>query len=68
MQGTEEESANLIRHGFSLAEDAQGNKYYCGPFGHIIFLYENGTWYSDKGDPKLSLQEYLDWMDQRPVV
>lgn len=64
VEGTEEEAANLKRYGFHLTLDCQGNKYYCGPMGHIIEYYADGTWNSDLADPSLSLQEYLDRIEQ----
>ena len=60
VKGTEQETANLKRCGFELTQDCQGDNYYCGPMGHIIELYADGAWNSDKADPNASLREYLD--------
>jgi hypothetical protein len=32
--------------------------------GHIIELYADGTWYSDKAG-ELSLEEYFDWLKEK---
>ncbi len=64
VQGTEQETTSLKRYGFELAQDIQADNYYCGPTGHIIWLYADGTWHSDKADPGVSMQGYLDWIEQ----
>ena len=68
VEGTEEETANFKSIGLDLSEDRDGNKYYCDPWGHLIELYADGTWYSDKARPSESLQEYLDRIEQQSCL
>jgi hypothetical protein len=49
-----------------MAEDWQGNIYYVLPEGgHIIHLYSDGSWDSDKAASGWSLTEYFGWL--RPL-
>ena len=63
--GTEDEEALLKTHGFERTEDAQGEIYYVLPnSGHIVYLYLDGTWFSDKAAKGSSLDAYLKWIDE----
>ena len=57
--GTEDERAVLARHGFSEGKDTAGNVYYVGPWGHIVELFTDGTWNSDKAVEGGTLDGYL---------
>jgi hypothetical protein len=45
-----------------VAQDIQGDVYYVGPVGHIIHLYADGEWDSDKAPREQSLEDYLTWI------
>lgn len=57
--GAEDERAELARNGFTDATDITGNVYYVGPWGHIVELFADATWYSDKAPEGITLDEYL---------
>lgn len=60
IRGTEEERAWLAAKGFEEATDVQGDVYYVGPLGHIIWLFDNGTWSGGKAPEGISLESYAD--------
>jgi hypothetical protein len=62
VKGTPEEEALLELSGFMVAQDIQGDVYYVGPVGHIIHLYADGEWDSDKAPREQSLEDYLTWI------
>jgi hypothetical protein len=63
-KGKEEEQLLLESKGFQIAEDCRGDIYYVLPEGgHILHLYADETWDSDKAPPGLSLEEYLAWLE-----
>ena len=64
IKGTSEEEALLKLSGFT-AQDVGGDVYYVGPYGHIIYLYADGTWDSDKAGAEQSLEDYLAWIRDR---
>ena len=67
-EGAGKEKALLELNGFEMTRDCQGDVYYVLPgAGHIIHLYSNGTWDSDKAADDWSLDEYLAWL-KRPRV
>jgi hypothetical protein len=46
--------------------DCRGDIYYVMPEGgHIIHLYDDGTWESDKAAANWSLRDYLAWLAPR---
>ena len=51
--------AILEQSEFHFQEDASGDKYYVGPVGHIVHVYADGTWDSDKAGAEQSLEKYL---------
>jgi hypothetical protein len=57
--GTEEECALLESNGFSEEQDIRGNVYYVGPLGHIVELFADGTWRSDKAAKGGTMETYL---------
>lgn len=57
--GTEDERAVLASHGFSEEKDIRGNVYYVGPLRHIVELFTDGTWNSDKAVDGSTLDAYL---------
>ena len=61
VKGTVTEIARLKRNGFKEREDIQGNIYYVGEGGHIIRLYADGTWDSDKARSGWPLTDYFAW-------
>ena len=62
-EGTQEDKALLKRNGFQMAQDCQGDVYYVLPgTGHIIHLYPDGTWDSDKAAQGSSLKQYFAWL------
>lgn len=62
-KGTQTEEYLLQSAGFERVEDVQGDVYYVGPFGHIVWLSPHNEWYSDKA-PQWStyLDAYLRWI------
>lgn len=59
-RGTDEEHIFLTKAGFQMMTDVQGDVYYVGPFGHIIWLYPEGEWCGDKAPAACtSLEEYV---------
>jgi hypothetical protein len=60
---TETEQTRLLRSGFRR-QDIQGDTYYVGPLGHIIYFYGDSTWSSDKAKDGWTLDQYLDWLDE----
>jgi len=66
INGTQEEEALLERIGFVVRQDAQGDVCYDMPEGaHIIHLYADGTWESDKAGAEQSLGAYLTWIREK---
>jgi hypothetical protein len=58
--GTPEEEALLVRNGFDVTGDVQGNVYYVlREFGDIIDLYDDSTWHSDYAAAGSSLEEHM---------
>ena len=64
-KGSEVEERRLADSGFHYAEHAdKTDVYYLGPLGHIVHLYTDGTWGSDKCPASAaSLEEYLAWLE-----
>jgi hypothetical protein len=62
IKGTHESESLLRIHGFRYESDARGDEYYVGPAGHIIHLYADGSWDSDRAPTGWSLGEYLNWV------
>jgi hypothetical protein len=64
-KGSEGEERYLSDHGFHYAEHLdKSDVYYLGPLSHIIHLYTDGTWDSDKCPAKIAtLEEYLAWLE-----
>jgi|SRR5208282_6683572 len=59
-RGTEAEERLLADNGFVFTEDIAGDLYYVGPAAHIIHLYPDGEWNSDKAPENCkSLEEYF---------
>ncbi len=56
--GTDEERKKIESCGFELTTDAAGEVYYCWN-GHILYLFSDGTWDSDKAPNGMTLEEYL---------
>jgi hypothetical protein len=49
-----------------MTTDCRGNVYYVMPDGgHIIYLYADGTWDSDRASAGWSLKEYFAWLAPR---
>ncbi len=65
IRGTPEEEALLKLSGFIFTLDIQGDTYYVGPLGHIVYLYSGGDWDSDKAPREQSLEEYLTWIKEK---
>jgi len=65
VRGTPEEEARFERVGFQWTVDIRGDGYYVLPEGHIVHLYPDGTWDSDKAALGASLEEYLDWIEEK---
>jgi hypothetical protein len=60
LRGSEGEEKWLADNCFEFTQDVVGNIYYVGPLGHIIYLYPDGAWDSDKAPPSCtSLEEYI---------
>jgi hypothetical protein len=65
VKGTPEEEALLEQSGFRVAE-VPGDVYYLMPEGgHIIYLYSDGTWDSDKAPRGQPLEDYLAWIREK---
>jgi hypothetical protein len=64
VRGTEADIALLARYGFNEEKDIQGDVYYVGPLGHIVHLYPDGTWHSDKAAENSNFEEYLKWVSE----
>jgi hypothetical protein len=65
IKGTPEEEAILEQSGFRGTQDVQGDVYYVGPYGHIIHLYADGEWDSDKAPREQPLEDYLTWIREK---
>jgi hypothetical protein len=63
-RGTEEEHSRFTSIGFQIAEDCRGEVYYVLPdTGHILYLYADGTWFSDKAPTDChTLDDYFAWL------
>jgi hypothetical protein len=60
VEGTRADRTRLETAGFQFAQDIQDDRYYVLPEGgHILHLFDNGTWSSDKAGEHQSLEEYL---------
>jgi hypothetical protein len=64
-RGMEAEERWLAGYDFYFQKDANEDLYYVGPLGHIIHLYPEGEWDSDKAGSCESLEEYLSWLATR---
>jgi hypothetical protein len=64
IEADEQEQEFLSINGFSTTVDRQGDVYYTGPYGHIIWLFPDDTWYSDKARDGSSMGEYLNWLSE----
>ena len=62
VEAEEGEKAFLANNGFSKAVDVKGDVYYVGPLGHIIWLFADGTWHSDKAREGSTMEDYLSWL------
>ena len=59
VKGNDQEHAFLTNAGF-VTTDADGDVYYVGPLGHIVWLYSEGEWCADKAPAACtSLEEYV---------
>jgi hypothetical protein len=65
IKGTPEEEDLLKQSGFIVAQDIQEDMYYVGPMGHIVHLYADNGWDSDKAGGEQSLEGYLAWIKDR---
>src|ERR1017187_10276062 len=62
-RGTEEEEKLLTRMGFEVTQDCQGDVYYIGPDGQIIWLYSDSEWICHEAPADCgSLEKYFDWL------
>ena len=60
VRGSDEEDIILTTAGFTMTADIQGDVYYLGPFGHIVWLFPEGEWFADKAPAECtSLEEYV---------
>jgi hypothetical protein len=64
VKGSEADTALLAKYGFNEQKDIQGDIYYVGPLGHIIYLFPEGTWHSDKATEGSNFEEYLKWVSE----
>ena len=62
VEGSESERAFLAHNGFLQAKDKSGDVYYVGPLGHIIWLFADNTWHSDKARKGSTMEDYLSWL------
>ena|SRR5271157_3909373 len=63
-KGAEEEHLLLASKGFQMAQDCQGDVYYIGPEGQIIWLYSDSEWICDEAPADCgSLEKYFDWLE-----
>ena len=51
----------LERHGFQEEKDIKYDIYYIAQLGHIVHLFPEGTWHSDKAAEGSNFEEYLKW-------
>ncbi len=63
MKAPDEERVWLASHNFNEATDRDGAIYYVGPLGHIIHLYDDGTWTSDRAEDGVSIEVYVMGVD-----
>jgi hypothetical protein len=57
--GLPEDRVLLQKHGLQLIE-RPNDIYWVGPYGRILYLYEDGTWFCDTAPEKCTtLEEYL---------
>lgn len=65
VEGTSEEAEMLKTHRFEFMHDANGDNFYGGPFGRLVWLYVDGTW---RGEPRpkvgTTLEGYLKEVSQ----
>jgi hypothetical protein len=64
VKGSEADIALLTKYGFNEAKDIQDDIYYVGPLGHIVHLYPEGSWYSDKAAEGSDFEKYLKWVSE----
>jgi len=66
VRGTPEEETRLVSNGFHFAQGPRGEVWYVlQEGGHIIHLYADGTWDSDKAGAESSLETYLTWIKEK---
>jgi len=66
VRGTPEEETLLVSNGFHFAQGPHGETWYVlQEAGHIIHLYADGTWDSDKAVAESSLERYLAWIQEK---
>jgi hypothetical protein len=56
------ETESLLQGSGFVFEDIDGRKYYVGPLSHIVYVYSDGSWDSDKAGTEQSLGNYLAWV------
>jgi len=61
-RGDPEEHTKLTMAHFQITSDTLGDTYYVGPFSHIAWLYEDGTWRSEPDTPHRDLDSYLEYI------
>jgi len=62
-RGAEEEHEFLTSNRFHLEEDREGDVYYVGPLGHLIWLCASDYWFADKAPAEYtSIEQYLSYL------
>ena len=60
VRGDPEEHAKLTKAGFLTRTDSLGDTCYFDAAGHVIYLYEKGTWQSEPDTEHRDLDDYLE--------
>jgi hypothetical protein len=59
-RGAPEEHGQLTDAGFQMTTDTLGDTYYLGPSGHVVWLFNDGTWRVNPDAQHGTLEEYLE--------
>lgn len=59
VHGTDKETVELVRKGFDPVTSENGDSYYYSPARGLIWLFPDNTWFGERIQARVSLDEYL---------
>jgi hypothetical protein len=62
VDGSEQEKLLFARNGLAEIKLRHETYYWSPKSGHLLYLFDDGTWYSDRAPKELvTLNEYMNW-------